>query len=247
MAANLEMIERSIDTAIVDGIDLLVLPELSTSGYYLRDEDEARSCALSATAPVLARWAGLLPANMTVVVGICESRDGALFNTAVTLARNGLLGTYRKAHLWDEELKIFSPGQDSPSAIDTPVGRLGVLICYDLEFPEMPRSLAVSGAEIIAVPTNWPLVPTPAGEHPPEVIQAMAAARSSRVPIVCCDRRGAELGNPWTQGSSIIGADGWLAGARRGDQVDAVLEIDPYRTTIGPRNDAINDRRPHLY
>lgn len=241
------MIEQSIDAAVVDGVDLLVLPELSTSGYYLRDKVEARSCALPITAPIFTHWAGLLSANMTVVVGICELRDGELFNTAVTLASDRVLSTYRKAHLWDEELSIFTPGEDGPSVTDTPVGKMGVLICYDLEFPEMTRSLAVNGAEIIAVPTNWPLVDKPAAEHAPEVIQAMAASRSSRVPIVCCDRRGPELGNEWTQGSSVIGADGWLTGMLREDHLDAHLEIDPHRTTIGPRNDAITDRRPHLY
>lgn len=247
LSANLEMIEKAIGEAVIDQIDLLVLPELSTSGYYLRDKEEARTCAIPVTHPVLEHWSHMLSPNMTAVVGICESRDGTLFNTAVTLGNQGVLGVYRKIHLWDEELKIFTAGEERPSVATTPVGKLGVLICYDLEFPEMPRSLAVAGADIIAVPTNWPLVPRPAGEHPPEVIQAMAAARSSRVAIACCDRRGAEQGNQWTQGTSIIGTDGWIAGPHGGDQVDALVVIDSHRTSIGPRNDAINDRRPDLY
>jgi predicted amidohydrolase len=241
------MIEEAIRAAVIDEVDLLVLPELSTSGYYLRSMDEAWSCALPITHPILDRWARLLSPTMTVVVGICESRDDALFNTAVTLGSKGVLGVYRKTHLWDEELTIFTAGHDRPTVIDTPVGRLGVLICYDLEFPEMPRSLAVGGAAMIAVPTNWPLVPKPSGEHAPEVIQAMAAARSSRVAIACCDRRGAELHHEWTQGTSIIGSDGWPTGTLSGDRVDALLAIDPYRTTISPRNNVIHDRRPELY
>lgn len=247
LSANLTMIEDAIRAAVIDEVDLLVLPELSTSGYYLRSKDEATSCAIPIAHPILERWAGLLSPTMTVVVGICESRNEALFNTAVTLGSGGVLGVYRKTHLWDGELTIFTAGQDRPAVTETPVGRLGVLICYDLEFPEMPRYLAVGGAEMIAVPTNWPLVPKPSGEHAPEVIQAMAAARSSRVAIACCDRRGAELQNEWTQGTSIIGSDGWPTGTLDGDRVDALLAIDPHRTTISPRNNVIQDRRPALY
>jgi predicted amidohydrolase len=112
----------------------------------------------------------------------------------------------------------------------------------------MPRSLALNGAEIIEVPTNWPILPRPEGEHAPEVIQAMAAARSSRVAIICCDRAGTERGNLWTQGTSVIGSDGWLSGTRDDNgRLDTTITITPERTRIGPRNDSIGDRRPLIY
>ena len=66
---------------------------------------------------------------------------------------------------------MFEPGNETPPVIDTRVGRIGVLICYDLEFPEMSRMLALGGAELVAVPTNWPLVDGPEGERAPEVLQ----------------------------------------------------------------------------
>ena len=94
-------------------------------------------------------------------------------------------------------------------------GRVGVAICYDLEFPEVTRHLALRGADLVAVPTNWPLVPRPDGEHPPEVVIAMAAARVNRVAIACCDRTGTERGVQWTAGATIVGVDGWVLADRR--------------------------------
>lgn len=247
LAHNLDLIERAIVAAVADGVQLLVLPELSTSGYYLRDKAEALSVALSADDPVLDRWASLLPAEAVVVVGFCENAAGVLYNSAVVVDAGGVIAVYRKTHLWDAEQNLFVPGPDRPPVVETGLGRLGVLICYDLEFPEMPRSLALRGADILVVPTNWPLVPRPDGERPPEVVQAMAASRSSAIPIVCCDRSGSERGNVWTQGTSII-ADGWPVGSTDAQgRVDATIAIPQSRTRIGPLNDVLSDRRPDLY
>jgi len=245
---NAALITAAITQAVADGVDLLVLPELSTSGYYLRDRDEARSVALAVDDDLLTTWAQLLPDGATVVLGFCELAGDELYNSAAVLEASGVLGVYRKTHLWDDEKLLFAPGDSAPAVLDTAVGRLGTLICYDLEFPEMPRGLAVAGAELIAVPTNWPLVPRPEGERAPEVVQAMAAARASAVAIVCCDRAGDERGHPWTEGTTIIGSDGWPAAAKdaRG-RVDAVVPIASERTRIGPRNDVLADRRPELY
>ena len=99
--------------------------------------------------------------------------------------------------------------------LDTAVGRVAVVICYDLEFPELTRSVALAGAQLLLVPTNWPLVPRPAGERPPEVVIAMAAARVNRMAVVCADRVGTERGMEWTGGATIIGVDGWVAAESR--------------------------------
>ncbi|MFE5836343.1 nitrilase-related carbon-nitrogen hydrolase [Arthrobacter sp. NPDC056493] len=247
LAANLRMIGDAIQAAVKDGVQLLVLPELATSGYYLRP-DEAGRCALASDDPVFGEWASLLDPGMVLVLGFCERGEHSLFNSAAIMTRAGVISVYRKTHLWDEEQSLFEAGSAPPPVVPTPLGPLGVLICYDLEFPEMPRSLALGGAEIIAVPTNWPLVPRPAGEHAPEVVQAMAAARASCVAIVCCDRAGTERGHTWTQGTSAIGCDGWPAGATdAAGRLDTVITVPAGRTRIGPRNDTLSDRRPALY
>ncbi|WP_334684459.1 nitrilase-related carbon-nitrogen hydrolase [Arthrobacter sp. CAN_A6] len=247
LEANLSMINDAIQQAVADEIQLLVLPELATSGYYLR-KDEAERCALSADHPLFEQWAKLLTSDMVLVVGFCEQGDGELFNSAAVITQAGLQSVYRKTHLWDEEQSLFSKGKHAPPVVQTPAGAIGILICYDLEFPEMPRSLALRGAEITVVPTNWPLVARPAGEHPPEVIQGMAAARASAMAIICCDRRGTERGHTWTQGTAIIGSDGWLYGnTDASGRLDTVINISAERTRIGPLNDSLHDRRPDLY
>jgi predicted amidohydrolase len=247
LEANVAAIDAAIREAVDAGVELLVLPELSASGYYLTPE-EARACALDSQSGRFERWAAMLPAGVVVVLGFPELAGETLYNSAAILTSNGVAAIYRKTHLWDAEADLFTPGDDPPPVVETPVGRLGVLICYDLEFPEMPRQLALRGAELIAVPTNWPLVPRPSGEHPPEVVMAMAAARASATPIVCCDRRGAERGYDWTEGTVILGSDGWRMGHKTDVGVlDADLVISPTRSRIGDRNDVLTDRRPELY
>lgn len=244
---NLTAIGNAVRDAMDVGVELLVLPELATSGYFLT-RDEARASALRATSNVFSRWASELTARSVLVVGFCELDGQSLYNSAAAVTAEGVLAVYRKTHLWDAENELFTPGDAPPVVLDTPVGRLGTLICYDLEFPEMPRRLALAGAEIIAVPTNWPVVPKPPGEHAPEVVQAMAAARASQVAIACCDRRGEERGETWTRGTAVVGPDGWPLGEKDDDgRLDVAVELRMNRFDIGPRNHVHRDRRPQLY
>lgn len=247
LETNLRLISDAVTDAMSAGVQLLVLPELATSGYHLTPE-EARRCALPRSDGVFGDWAAMLQPGAVLVLGFCESADDGLYNSAAVVTADGLLATYRKTHLWDTEKEIFGLGGERPPVVETPVGQLGVLICYDLEFPELPRGLALAGAEVIAVPTNWPLVPRPDGEHAPEVVQAMAAARASGVAIACCDRAGFERGTTWTQGTTVVGTDGWPSGAKDGRgrvQADLLLRADRHR--ISARNHVLDDRRPPIY
>jgi predicted amidohydrolase len=248
LAGNLAKVSAAIERSAA-ATDVLVLPELATSGYSFADAREARACALSATDPVFDRWHDLAgPA--VLVAGFAElGDDGQLYNSAVLIDRDGSRTVYRKTHLWDSERLFFSAGGAAPPVVDTAVGHVAMLICYDLEFPELTRGVALAGAELLAVPTNWPLVPRPAGEHPPEVVIAMAAARVNRMVIACCDRRGTERGQEWTQGSTVIGADGWPVAVA---DVDGLLhaEVDLAATRskhVSSRNDLFADRRTDVY
>src|SRR5439155_16163652 len=137
---------------------------------------------------------------------------------------SGVLAVYRKTHLWDREKLVFEPGREPPPVLDTRHGRIGVLVCYDLEFPELTRSLALRGTELLLVPTNWPLVPRPEGERPPEVIVAMAAARTNRMFVACCDRDGVERGQEWTAGSVVIDECGWVVATV--EEASAAADLD---------------------
>lgn len=229
------------------GPHLIVLPELATSGYVFHDMDEARSLSMTVDDPRLTALAGDVPDGAVAVIGFCERVGEQLFNSALVFDRTGTLGCYRKAHLWDEEYRFFSLGDAAGMVLDTPIGRLGVAICYDIEFPEVPRRLALAGAEVLALPVNWPLAERPAGEHAPETIQAMAAARASRMPTAIADRHGTERGVQWTGGTAVIDRDGWIVATpdERG-VASAVVSIDPSKT-LGANNDVFADRRPELY
>ncbi|MBI3226499.1 MAG: carbon-nitrogen hydrolase [Mycolicibacterium cosmeticum] len=245
VAQNLVRIAQALRTAV--GAQLIVLPELATSGYVFQDRAEAIRLALRVDDPRLTGLATCLRPGAVAVVGFCEVDGGELFNSALVLDRRGVLGCYRKSHLWDAEQEIFTPGERAGAVFDTPIGRLGVAICYDNEFPELPRQLALAGADVLALPVNWPMVSRPPGEYPPETIQAMAAARSSRLATVIADRHGDERGVAWTGGTAVISADGWIvSSADHRNRADAVLDLYQDKA-IGPHNDLFADRRPDLY
>lgn len=244
---NLARIRAALQGLDPDGPHLVVFTELATSGYVFRDAAEARSLAMRADDPRLAALAAAVPAGAVAVLGFCETDGERLFNSALVLDDTGVLGCYRKAHLWGAENEVFTPGPEAGMVVETAFGRLGVAICYDAEFPELPRRLALAGAEILALPVNWPLVDRPDGEHPPETIQAMGSARSSRLPIVIADRHGSERGVEWTGGTAIIDADGWIA-ATVGGGTAASADVELSRDkTLGAHNDLFADRRPELY
>jgi predicted amidohydrolase len=126
---------------------------------------------------------------------------------------SGTLAVYRKAHLWDAEKLIFTPGDEPPPVLDLPFGRVGLMICYDLEFPEWVRLPALAGADVIAAPVNWPASPVPPGERPAEIIRAQADAAVNGCFIAVADRCQDERGVGWVGGTVIIGPDGYpLAG-----------------------------------
>ncbi|MDV3129827.1 carbon-nitrogen hydrolase [Mycobacterium sp. 21AC1] len=245
---NLARVRAALCAIEQCGPQLVVLPELATSGYVFADADEARSLALRADDERLTALAGAVPEGAVTVVGFCEVDGELLYNSAIVFGDGRALGCYRKSHLWAAESTIFATGPEAGTIIDTPVCRLGVAICYDNEFPETPRRLALGGAEVLALPVNWPLVPRPDGERAPEIIQAMAAARSSQLATVIADRRGQERGVRWTDGTAVIGADGWIQATPGVGEIvaTAVLELTGDKT-IGEFNDVIGDRRPELY
>lgn len=249
VAANIEALRAAVADAVAAGARLVVAPELATSGYVFTDEAEARAAAIRRDDP---RWEAIaadLPDGVVLVVGYAEDAGDRVFNTAAVLTRSGRAGDYRKSHLWGEERRFFAPGDTAGAIFDTPVGRLGVAVCYDNEFPEVPRRLALAGAEVLALPVNWPLVGRPEGERAPETIQAMAAARSSRLATVIADRHGSERGVAWTGGTAVIDGDGWVAAATGGaGPVVATLRLrHPDDKSLPPHNDLFRDRRPDLY
>ncbi|PVW05275.1 carbon-nitrogen hydrolase [Microbacterium sp. Gd 4-13] len=247
VAGNFARIRDAVLRSGSDGAGLIVVPELATSGYVFADRAEAFAASVARDDPRWRDLAAALPRGAVAVVGYAE-RDGEhLYNTAAVLTRDERIGDYRKAHLWGMEADFFRTGDAAGALFETPVGRLGVAICYDNEFPEVPRRLALAGADVLALPVNWPLVARPEGERAPETIQAMAAARSSRLATVIADRRGVERGVPWTGGTAVIDEDGWVAASADVDGIAATTISLRGDKGLPPRNDLFADRRPDLY
>jgi predicted amidohydrolase len=246
---NLQRIRVALQGAVARGAQLIVLPELATSGYVFTDRHEAAAASMTRDHRGWADLASALPSGVVAVVGYAERAGPQLFNSAAVLTRGRRIGDYRKAHLWGAEAALFERGPNAGTIFDTPIGRLGVAICYDNEFPEVPRRLALAGADVLALPVNWPLIARPDGEHPPETIQAMAAARSSRLATIIADRSGAERGVAWTGGTAVIDEDGWVAALpdESGSAVATLALRSPGDKSLPPYNDLFGDRRPELY
>ncbi|MFD7445670.1 carbon-nitrogen hydrolase family protein [Streptomyces sp. NPDC059909] len=151
--------ERLIEEARADGVRLLALPEACLGGYLLSlDNDTALDegpPALALDGPEIRRLAALA-GEMTVVAGYCEAgTDGRRYNSVVCVNGDGVLDNHRKVHQPLSEDASYASG-DRFHAFDTPVGRIGMMICYDKAFPESARALALDGAEIAVVVSAWP-------------------------------------------------------------------------------------------
>jgi predicted amidohydrolase len=253
VAGNVERGCAAVESAVARGAEVVLLPELVTTGYAFEDVDELRAVAEPADGPSVGAMVEVAGRTGAVVVGgFAESDAERLHNSAFVVDGTGLLAVYRKAHLWDRELLLFTPGSSAAPVVSTAVGRIGVAICYDLEFPEWSRAAALAGAELLCVPTNWPAQEWPQGEHAPQLVHAQAAALASRVFVAVCDRVGAERGTDWAGGSGIVSPDGYpLTETSRGGGVQTVLaSCDLARARekrTSARNDALHDRRPDLY
>lgn len=240
------------------GAQLIVLPELASSGYVFEEEEEAQRTAEDADA-------GPLVSDLTavsrdtgsyIVAGLNERGSGVRHNSAVLVGPEGRLATYRKLHLFNDEKSWFEAGDDLP-IVDLPFGRVGMIICFDLWFPEPARALALAGAEVIAVPTNWVAsfkrtVYDDRGYCQGDYV-AMATAAQNAVVMACADRIGTERGTQFLGASIIVGVDGWPAAgpaSRDGEELllaDVDLDEVERARTRTPRNHLLGDRRPDAY
>jgi predicted amidohydrolase len=153
---------------------------------------------------------------MLAVVGFAETADGYLYNTAALVEPHRPMRTYRKTHLPHLGYDRFVRHGTSLPIFDTRLGKIGILICYDLRPPEATRILALKGAELIVLPTNWPEGAEVSAEH-----IAIARAAENRVFVATCNRVGEENGFRFIGLSKIIDPDGRVLAA--GMQAETVL------------------------
>lgn len=256
VAANVARSIELVEQAAAQGARLVVLPELANTGYMFATREEAHALAESVPdGPSSRAWIALAQRlGIYLVAGIAERSGGRLYNAAIIAGPDGYLGTYRKLHLWGDENLFFEPGDLGLPVFHTELGRIGVAICYDGWFPEVYRLLALRGADIVAVPTNWVPMPgqTPDGPAMAHAL-AIAGAHSNGLTLVCADRVGVERGQPFVGRSLIVGSQGWTsAGPASHDREEVLLApVDVMASRrarqLNDFNHVLRDRRRDLY
>lgn len=158
VAENLSELDRWVQEAVSQNIRFVIFPECYLSGYLFEAREEALGAAIPADGPELVALETIfVTAGIEGVVGFLERAGDKLYNSACVVGRGGIVGIYRKRHLPCLGLDRFvdEPPLTDLQIFDLDIGQVGVAICYEIRFPEVTRSLALSGADIIALPTNW--------------------------------------------------------------------------------------------
>jgi predicted amidohydrolase len=258
VVGNLADQRAAITTAAAGGARLVVLPECSTTGYCFESVDEAAAIAEDVgcgDGPAMTTWQALAADHgLHIAAGIVEREATRLYNAAVLVGPDGLVGRYRKTHLWGIERGIYTPGDLGFGVFDTPIGRIGMQICYDGWFPEVARLEALQGADIVCVPANWVPVPTQDPSVPAMAdMLCMTSAHTNLVYVVAASRVGVERGQRFIGSSIIVDHSGApLAGpASTTDAEILTATIDPIGSRAerhgNPFNQPLRDRRADLY
>lgn len=247
VAANVVSMKSGIEEAVAAGARLCVLPELWSTSF-LTEFNDALFAAVSEAEE---RLCELSKAHSLVVVGSSIEADGdKVYNTARVYQRGETLATYRKIHLFSPNIEHrHHHSGDQPCVVDTELGRLGVLICYDIRFPELPRHCFYDGAEVLVVPGQWPEARS---QHWRTLLRARAI--ENELFVIGCNRTGqdASLRNgeavSFPGDGRIIDPTGEILATGKGDAgaVTALIELRKVRTMrrILP---VAADLRPEVY
>lgn len=258
VADNVKRQQELIDEAVSSDAHLVVLPECSTTGYCFDSQAEAAAVAEDVGArqgPAITMWSRACADHGIHIVGGLIERDGTvLYNTAVLVGPGGLIGKYRKTHLWGVDLDLYAPGDLGFPVFETPLGRVAMVICYDGWFPECARLEAVQGADVICIPANWVPVPTQDNSVPAmATMLCMTAAHTNLVYVAAASRVGVERGQTFIGRSIIVDHSGApLAGPASGDREQIIhTRIAPIASRVerrsNPFNQPLRDRRTDLY
>jgi N-carbamoylputrescine amidase len=249
-ASNFALTVAKIHEAAAKNADLVVLPELHLDPYFCQNEDfghyDLAQAIPGPTTEILAKLAKEL--EIVIVSTLFERRSAGLYhNTAVVFDKDGsLAGKYRKMHIPDDpgfyEKYYFTPGDIGFKPIETSIGKLGVLICWDQWFPEGARLMALAGAEILIYPTAIGWDPKDNAEEQERQLNAWITIQRSHavangIPVISCNRIGFEQAPDSNQGinfwgnSFIAGPQGEIiVNANANEQKLLTCEIDKARS-----------------
>jgi predicted amidohydrolase len=249
---NLGKILGYFERAAKAGAKLAVFPECALCGYGFTSRGEALPAAEEVPGPSTEKiLAAARSLDCTALVGLLERAGERIFNSAVVVTPQSILGTYRKLHLPCLGIDWHAAPGDKPFPVfATPHAKIGISICYDCSFPESGRILKLKGAQILAIPTNWPLS-SDTWEHTPPV-----RASENHLYVIASDRVGEERGFHFAGHSQIVDFTGKkLAEAGETEETIIYGEIDPARADCNLvvrqpgvwEYDRIAARRPEMY
>jgi len=243
-------VERTAELMSPMHADLVVLPELFNTGYQFISKEETVELSEEIPSGFTTQQLITLSKKLRVyiVAGIAERAGEECYNSAVLTGPEGFLGVYRKTHLFFDEKLWFTPGNTGFRVWRTPIGAIGIMVCFDWFFPESARTLALMGAEIIAHPSNLVL---------PFCPDAMVTrCLENRVFTVTANRTGTEQRGgrdalDFIGRSGIVSPQGEVLTRASDDREEvSVVEIDPSlarNKDLNPFNNFFADRRPDLY
>lgn len=244
--ANLAMIAEAAAEAAGRGAAILVAPELATTAYGAGDR--IRSLAEPADGAQVTALADMAARNrIAIVAGFAERAGEHIYNSAALLEPSGVRTIYRKCHLYgDYERALFTPGDQAPRSFDLGGTKVGILICYDVEFPEAVRKLALEGAELVLVPTAQPDTP-----DAPFITEKIVPVRAfeNGIAIAYADHSGSDDRFAYAGRSCIVLPDG-TDGARAPACGSVVIVADYEPSLFGPTRSAnpyLRDRRSDLF
>ncbi len=228
--------------------DLLVLPELFATGYTFESAEEAAGLAERADGETAGYLRGLADrTGGAVVAGFAETDGRRVYNSALLADSRGVIGCYRKVHLFNREKLWFSPGAGSFPVFRVGEVSVGLMICFDWIFPEAARTLALGGADIIAHPANLVLPYCQGAMRTRCLENRLFAITANRVGT---EERGGDSFT-FTGASQVTSPLGEVLASAppEGTRVE-VVEIDPAQARdkrLNPYNDLLGDRRPECY
>ena len=249
---NLLRVLEGLESAARAGAKMVVFPECALTGYCFASHEEAGPLAETVPGPSTEKIAAAAKrVGCTVVVGMLERSGERIYNAAAVVSPEGVAGTYRKVHLPYLGIDRFSALGDRPFPVfTTPHARLGVNICYDCSFPESGRIVKLQGAQVLCIPTTWP-VGSDSWEHTPKV-----RATENHMVVVAADRVGEERGFRFAGHSQIVDLSGRVL-AEAGETEETIIygeadlaAADHNRVIRVPGQwefDRIAARRPEMY
>ena len=249
---NLSQILSKLHEAAGQSADLVIFPECALTGYCFESLEEARPWAQEVPGPATGEiTVACRELGTYVVLGMLEEDGERVFNAAVCIGPEGVVAKYRKVHLPKLGVDHFvEPGDDKFAVHELENCRFGMLICYDASFPEASRCLAIGGADLVVLPTNWPHGAEPTAEY---VINARSS--ENHIFFAAVNRIGMERGFQFIGRSRITDVHGNTLVAASVDKEEIIYaRIDPklarqkkVQRAPGHSVDRMEDRRPEFY